>query len=100
GFNEKMYANIPFKPAQFSKVMEKILTWCDDNGYPFARVKLNDVTIDGSIIQAELQLTKNRFVKIDSFIVEGNAQVKKNFLYHYLHVKRGDVYDEHYIKQI
>jgi len=100
GFNEKMYANIPFKPAQFSKVMEKVLTWCDNNGYPFARIKLDSIEIEGSSIHAQLHLTKNRFVKIDSFTVEGNSTIKKNFLYHYLHVKQGDVYDEHYIKQI
>ncbi len=100
GFNEKLYANLPFKPAQFSKVMEKILIWCDNNGYPFARVKLDSVTIEGSSINAQLHLTKNRFIKIDSFTVEGNSTIKKNFLYHYLHVEQGDVYDEHYIKQI
>ena len=100
GFHEKMYANIPFKPAQFSKAMDKILTWCDNNGYPFARVKLDSVSIEGSTVNAQLHLTKNRFIKIDSFNVEGNATIKKRFLYHYLHVKPGDIYDEHQIKQI
>lgn len=99
-FNEKLYANISFKPAQFSKLFEKTLSWCDNNGYPFARIKLDSVLIEGSTIYASLHLTKNRFVKIDSFNVEGNATIKKNFLYHYLHIKQGDVYDEHYIKQI
>jgi outer membrane protein assembly factor BamA len=100
GFNEKLYANTVFKPAQFSKLLEKILTWCDDNGYPFARVRLDSVKIEGPEIRARLFLQKNRFVKIDSFVVEGNATIKKNFLYHYLHIKQGDVYDEHYIRQI
>ncbi len=100
GFNEKLYANIPFKPVQFSKVMDKTLNWCDNNGYPFARVRLDSVVIEKSSITAQLHITKNRLIKIDSFIVEGTATIKKNFLYHYLHVKPGDLYDEHYIKQI
>jgi outer membrane protein assembly factor BamA len=100
GFHEKIYANTTFKPAQFSKVFEKILSWCDNNGYPFARIKLDSVVIEGSSISAQLHLTKNRAIKIDTFSVEGNALIKKNFLYHYLHIKQGDVYDEHYIKQI
>ncbi|HWY37841.1 MAG TPA: hypothetical protein VNY73_04740 [Bacteroidia bacterium] len=100
GFHEKLYANTPFKPAQFSKVMEKILGWCDNNGYPFARISLDSVVIEGASVNAQLRLTKNRFVKVDSFSVEGNSTIRKNFLYHYLHVKQGDVYDEHYIRQI
>ena len=100
GFHEKLYANIPFKPTQFSKVIDKILNWCDNNGYPFARVRLDSVVIENSTITAQLHITKNRLIKIDSFIVEGNANIKRNFLNHYLHIKQGDQYDEHYIKQI
>lgn len=100
GFHERLYANIPFKPGQFSKLLEKILVWCDNNGYPFARIKLDSVVIEGASVSAKLHLIKNRFIKIDSFTVEGNSPVRKNFLYHYLHVKQGDVYDEHYVKQI
>lgn len=100
GFHEKLYANIKFSPAQVAKLMDRLLTWCDNNGYPFARVRLDSVEINGSSISAQLRLTKHRFIKLDSFIVEGNATIKKNFLYHYLHVKQGDPYDEHYIRQI
>jgi outer membrane protein assembly factor BamA len=100
GFHEKIYANTTFKPTQFNKVFEKTLTWCDNNGYPFARMKLDSVEIDGSTINAQLYLSKNRSLKIDSFSIEGNSTIKKKFLYHYLHVKQGDIYDEHHIKQI
>jgi hypothetical protein len=100
GFHEKLYSNTKFSPPQVGKLLEKILTWCDDNGYPFARVRFDSVEINGTSIKAQLHISKNRFIKLDSFIVEGNATIKKNFLYHYLHIKQGDAYDEHYIKQI
>lgn len=100
GFHEKIYANTSFKPSQFSKVFEKTLTWCDNNGYPFARIRLDSVNIEGSTINAQLHLTKNRDVKIDSFIIIGNASIRKKFLNRYLHIKQGDVYNEHLIKQI
>ncbi len=100
GFHEKIYANTKFSPAQVGKLLEKMLTWCDNNGYPFARVRLDSVEINGSSITAQLHLTKNRLIRIDSIILEGNANIKKNFLYHYLHLRQGDPYDEHYIRQI
>jgi len=100
GFHEKLYAHTKFSPAQVSKLLERILNWCDNNGYPFARVRLDSVEITGSAISAQLHITRNRFIKLDSIIIEGNATIKKNFLFHYLHIKEGAAYDEHSIKQI
>ncbi len=100
GFHEKVYAKTKFSPTQTAKLMDRLLTWCDNNGYPFARVRLDSVAINGDEISAQLHLEKNRFIKLDSIIVEGNATIKKNFLYHYLHIRQGDPYNEHYIRQV
>ena len=100
GFNERMYANVNFTPKEVSSLMEKLLIYCDNNGYPFARVKLDSVVIEDNAISAKLKITKHRLIKIDSFVVVGNANIKKRYLYRYLHIKEGNLYDEHQIKQI
>ena len=100
GFHERLYANLVFTPKEVSSLMEKMLTYCDNNGYPFARVKLDSVVIEDNTISAKLKVTKHRFIKIDSFIVMGNANIKKKYLYRYLHIKEGNLYDEHQIRQI
>ena len=100
GFHERMYSNVVFTPKEVSSLMEKTLTYCDNNGYPFARVKLDSVVIQDNAISAELKITKHRLVKIDSFLVIGNANIKKRYLFRYLHIKEGDLYDEHQIRQI
>ena len=100
GFHERMYSNIVFTPKEVSSLMEKILTYCDNNGYPFARVKLDSVVIEDNAISARLKVTKHRLIKIDSFLVIGTANIKKRYLYRYLHIKEGDLYDEHQIRQI
>ena len=100
GFHERMYSNVVFTPKEVSSLMEKILSYCDDNGYPFARVKLDSIVIQDNAISAELKIIKHRLVKIDSVLVIGNANIKKRYLYRYLHIKEGDLYDEHQIKQI
>jgi outer membrane protein assembly factor BamA len=100
GFHERMYANIVFTPKEVSSLMEKVLTYCDNNGYPFARVKLDSVVIQDNAISAQLKVTKHRLIKIDSFLIIGNANIKKRFLYRYLHIKEADLYDEHQIRQI
>lgn len=100
GFHERMYANAVFTPKEVSSLMEKILNYCENNGRPFARVKLDSVIINDNYIDARLHITKHRLIKIDSFIVMGNANIKKRYLYRYLHIKEGDLYNEHQIRQI
>jgi outer membrane protein assembly factor BamA len=100
GFHERMYSNVVFTPREVSSLMEKTLSYCDNNGYPFARVKLDSVIIQDNAISAQLKITKHRLIKIDSFLVIGTANIKKRYLYRYLHIKEGDLYDEHQIRQI
>jgi outer membrane protein assembly factor BamA len=100
GFSERMYVNAVFTPKEVSKLMEKILTYCDNNGYPFARIKLDSVVIQDNAISAQLKIIKHRLIKIDSFLIIGNANIKKRYLYRYLHIKEGDLYNEQQIKQI
>ncbi|HKC66981.1 MAG TPA: hypothetical protein VKG26_02030, partial [Bacteroidia bacterium] len=92
GFHERMYSNVVFTPKEVSNLLEKILTYCDNNGYPFARVKLDSVVVQDNAISARLKVTKHRLIKIDSFLVVGNANIKKRYLYRYLHIKEGDLY--------
>ena len=100
GFQEKMYAKVAFTPKEVSSLMEKIISYCENNGYPFARVKLDSVEIQDRFISAQIKVSKQRLVKIDSFIIIGNANIKKRYLYRYLHIKEGDLYNEKQIKQM
>ncbi len=100
GFNERLYAHVTFTPKEVSSLLEKLLKYCDDNGYPFARVKLDSVEVENNAISAQLKITKHRLIKIDSLIIVGNANIKKRYLYRYLHIKEGSLYDEHQIRQI
>lgn len=99
GFHEQLYANATFTPAQLSRLMERMLVYCENNGYPFARVRLDSVQVNGSEISASLFVAKHKLVKIDSLLIVGNASIHKSFLYRYLHIKPGDLYNEKQILQ-
>ncbi|MBS1647720.1 MAG: hypothetical protein JST67_10305 [Bacteroidetes bacterium] len=100
GYHEKMYINAEFSPREVSRLMEKILVYCEDNGYPFARVKLDSVVISGNTIRAQLWVNKQRLVKVDSVILVGNATIKKKYLFRYLHIKEGSLYNERQVRQV
>ncbi|CAN5864204.1 hypothetical protein BH11BAC7_BH11BAC7_03360 [soil metagenome] len=95
GFREKHWRDRPLKFNEAGKLQEDILNWCENNGYPFAAVRLDSVDfINDQTISAQLHLDKNRYTRIDSIDVKGNLSLSKQFLYNYIGIAPGDAYDE------
>lgn len=100
GYRKRNFRDDKFKVKEVARIQERILVWCENNGYPFASVRLdsvvfeNDNEIGQGRISAQLNLTKNRFTKIDSITVKGNFKTSEAFLYNYIGIAPGDPYDE------
>jgi outer membrane protein assembly factor BamA len=43
GISEKLFFNKPFKYKEVSKTFEKIISYYENNGYPFVSVKLDSI---------------------------------------------------------
>jgi hypothetical protein len=100
GFREKLYRQKTFRYDQVRKLQEKILTNCQDNGYPFASIKLDSIQLSGHSVSAKLNLEKNKFIRFDSVLVKGTSTVAMVYIYNYIGIKPGDVYDESLIRRI
>jgi len=99
-FREKLFYNEELNPDQVAHIYSSILGACEDNGYPFASVRMKDVTIKERSISAELHLEKNALVKVDSVIVRGDCRTAPIYIYNYISVRPGDLYDESNIEKI
>ncbi|MBC7694880.1 MAG: BamA/TamA family outer membrane protein [Burkholderiales bacterium] len=93
GYNERFFSNRPFKYTEFSRFMEKIIVYYENNGYPFVSAKLDSLDFDEGIVKARLKIERNVFVKLDSLITEGSGKVSHKFLMRYLGVKNGMPYN-------
>jgi len=101
GYHKRNFRNHTFKVKEVARIQERILVWCENNGYPFASVKLDSVLFENDgRISASLNLTKNRFTKIDTIELKGNLKTSEAFLYSYIGIAPGDPYDESRIKNI
>jgi outer membrane protein assembly factor BamA len=100
GYSERFFRHTPFYYKDAFKMMDKILSFYEDHGYPFAQVKLDSIRLQGNSITASLYLDKKRLEKIDSVIVKGDLKVSPEYLYGYLGIKPGDLYDESKVKVI
>jgi outer membrane protein assembly factor BamA len=100
GFRERFYFNQIFSAQDLSQVMDKLLVYHENNGYPFAEIKLDSIRIGAAEIEATLQMQKNQLCLIDSFIVKGNAKISPFFLQRQLGIRKGDKYNESRVLQI
>ncbi|CAN5365728.1 hypothetical protein BH10BAC1_BH10BAC1_01700 [soil metagenome] len=100
GFREKIYSNKPVYYKSVKRVQEKLITYYENNGYPFASVKLDSIVILDGSISAILNLTKNLEIKIDSIVVKGTAQISSVYIYNYLGIKPGSLYNEAALKKV
>lgn len=94
GVSEKLFFNKPFNYKEVANTMEKIISWHENNGYPFCSVKLDSVNIVNEEISAVLNVEKNKYFKIDSIKVVGTAKVNQSFFERYLSVKEKMPYKE------
>lgn len=99
GFSHR-FRNEIFSETQLSALMQGVLKNCENNGYPFAELKLDSVNVNNEKISAQLHLEKNKFITIDSVVQRLPEVVADIYLQSYLSIHEGDVYNEEIISRI
>ena len=94
GFREKFYRDVPFKPAEYVKLQQRILNYAERNGYPFASVWLDSVKIENGKIEAALMVEKAFVVTYDSLAIIGDTKTQPKFLMRYLQLLPGQIYNQ------
>jgi len=94
GFREKFYHGVPFRPAEYVKLQQRILRYAERNGYPFATVWLDSIRIEGNKLEAELMVDKAFVVTYDSVQIVGKTKTQPRFLMRYLQLLPGQRYNQ------
>jgi outer membrane protein assembly factor BamA len=101
GINPQQWRGVKLEPKRLAAVSEKLLTWSENNGYPFAKVWLGNVEItEGGGVTADLMLDKGPMRKIDSVNIKGFARISKSYMMHYLDIFEGEYYNEKKLRSV
>lgn len=83
------------KPKQIAKLSERFLQWCENNGYPFAKVWLEQVSIDNDGgVSGRFILDKGSVQRLDTIIINGEVKISRAFLLRYLDLHQKELYNE------
>ncbi len=100
GFFERLYQNKLFEYYELAALQEKLLEYAENNGYPFANIWLDSISISENKIDAQLFMNKGKLVLIDSLNVKGDVKISNTYLKNYLGIKEGALYSKKKILQI
>ena len=100
GFRERLYSKKDFHYAEVLKLQESLLEYAENNGYPFASVKLGDIEIKGGKIAAKIFMQKNKLVQIEGLKITGDAKISERYLENYLGIKKESLYSKEKVLKI
>lgn len=100
GFAEKQYTGTLFSMPQLHLLQERIVTYYENNGFPFASVYLDSIRLDDDKMEAVLNVKKGILYHVDSIQIIGKAKISKRFLQHYLNLPRGGLYSKVKLEQV
>ena len=101
GIRKEQWDGRALDARQVARVSERLLRWAENNGYPFASVRLEGVSLEGEGgVHGNFILERGAEQKIDSVAIHGEVKVSRNYLLNYLEIKHGDAYNEEKLRNI
>ncbi|GGB07868.1 POTRA domain-containing protein [Puia dinghuensis] len=103
-WNPRTFSHRLLDFRQFQTRQQLMLDYMENNGYPFAKVSLDSVTLrdssDMSGVSAVLKVDKGPLYKIDSIRIYGTAKISTEFLQRYLNIPNGSIYRKERLEAI
>jgi outer membrane protein assembly factor BamA len=100
GWRDRVFTGKSIDFAQVSQWQNRILTYMENNGHPFARVYLDSLRIEGEKVSANLKLEKGPSYKIDSIRIFGDVKISNQFMQRYLDIPNGSAFNKEKLLRI
>ena len=100
GYSAKNFEGKPVNISEIDNIKEKLLTSYENEGFPFATVFLDSVTINEDKISAVLVANKGLLYRIDSIKNYGKLKLNSKFLQKYLNISNGSTYSREKLKDV
>ena len=100
GWRDKLFTGKPMDFVQVRQWQERILGRLENTGFPFAKVFLDSIDLDGDKVSALLKVDKGPLYTIDSIRIYGNARISNYYLQRYLGITNGSLYNREKLLQV
>lgn len=95
GFREKQIRKLQTpNPEQILEWENKIVSYYENNGFPFASVSFNVASIKNDSISASWDVKPGPAVVFDSIVQKGKYKPSATFFSSWMNIEKGETYDE------
>ncbi|WP_165768226.1 BamA/TamA family outer membrane protein [Hymenobacter amundsenii] len=94
GFREQLYQQQPLRPREWARFQENVLHEAENQGYPFATIGLDSLTLTGTDIEGRVVLRRGPAIVFDSIQIIGKTKTKARFLTKYLQLEPGQPFSQ------
>jgi len=94
------FRNLQMDWTALKNWQEQILIYLENNGYPFAKIILDSIDIEGNQVEALLRIERGNLYKLDSIHLQGNAKISREFLQQYLDLPNGSIFNKQKILNV
>jgi len=91
--NEKFLRALPFSDSDLSRLRTKILSYLENNGYPFAQLIFDQLQTSENP-SVRMRILKGPLVTWKKITIKGDIKLNRNFILTLIDVREGDVYSE------
>ena len=98
--SERFLRNASFYPAEVERVLSEVLSFLENNGFPYASVRLIWDGVYASENQAELIINRGPEVILTKIHIKGEAEVSEKFLTNLIAIKEGDYFSQEGLERI
>jgi outer membrane protein assembly factor BamA len=99
-WNSKQVSGTALNFAAVQAGQERILAYLEETGYPFAKIYLDSIRLEGAEVAAHLVIDRGPLYKIDSLRVYGDARIDNQFLQRFLDISNGSIYNKKKLQAI
>ena len=100
GFRERFFLETDFRPREVSRLIESLLDYAEEHGYPFAQLALDSILIQPDAISAVLNMQLNSYTVIDSLIIKGDLQTNRRVIENHIGIAPKSPYNQKLLSRI
>jgi outer membrane protein assembly factor BamA len=97
---ERSLLNTSFSAQEIADILTKTAAYLENNGYPFAKVKLDVSDIQPDSTTAKLIIEKGDLVRIKEIHIRGESRIGQKYVENVIGIKVDDRYNESRLRRI
>lgn len=100
GWTPDTFTQQQYDPDKIATLQQRMLEYMENNGYPFSRIFLDSLQINGKEVSGRINVQSGPLYHIDSIKVTGNAKISNEYLQQFLGIKNGSIYSKEKLLQV